>query len=591
MFLSDGALTLRLASNQPDIGTIELGERPIRVGRHPDNDVCITDGVASRHHCVIEPADGGTYILKDLGSRNGTKVNGRRVEVVLLSDGDIVSIGKFAMHVEFDKPMFETHSAPAPAFEREPEPASESAVFLDDEPVEGLGSFAGVHNTVQSPNAMRRASGKDRGKRVKPGKEWIAELSSIAEGLPDTTPMDTKIVLLDADGKPSNALESSADGAVATRLLLIIAARSRATDIHVEPKDDNIQVRMRVDGQMISVTDLPTQVGDLFVGLIRTACLMAQAGRDAIQDGHFAVKWSDRRVDFRASITPTVRGQKLVVRVLDARIAPQRLSEMGMPPYMEEAVRKLCQQDTGFILAAGPTGSGKTTTLYNAMREIDRERRNVVTIEDPVEYHIEGVTQIPVGRDTRFAELLRSILRQDPDVILVGEIRDEETARTAMQASMTGHVVFSTIHAKDSIGAVFRLLDLGVEPYLVANAMNLVIAQRLVRSLCDSCKRAVAVTPGQATRCGKYMEGKHQTFVPTGCGRCLRTGFVGRRAIFEMLLFDDELRDCVLHNPTIQKMKKVIEQGVFRTLQQSGWVLAGQGLTSLDEVDKVAGWA
>ncbi len=549
---------LRLSSTNPDQAPVDLVDRPLAIGRHPDNDICIRDDVASRFHCVVEPSEGGVYLLKDLGSRNGTKVNGRKVDVILLSDGDIVSIGKHAFSVEFV-------------------------------PDEG----AAYDTPIDQPSTRRRDGrpAKVKSRRTRPGKEWVGGLRDIADALPDTTSMDAPLTLIDADGRPSTALETAGDGSVAARLLLIIAARARATDIHVEPKDENYQVRMRVDGQMISVADLPDAVGDLFVGLVRNACLMAQAGRDAMLDGHFSARWADRRVDFRASITPTVRGQKLVIRVLDALTAPQRLSEMGMPMYMEEAVRKVCQQDTGFILASGPTGSGKTTTLYNALREIDRDKRNVVTIEDPVEYHLEGVTQIPVGRDTRFADLLRSILRQDPDVILVGEIRDEETARTAMQASMTGHVVFSTIHAKDSIGAIFRLLDLGVESYLVANALNLVVAQRLVRTLCENCKRSVPVTPGQATRTGRYFDGRYQSFVPTGCARCLRTGFVGRQAIFEMLLFDDELRDCVLHNPTIQKMKKIIEQGVFRTLQQSGWVLAAQGVTSLDEVDKVAGWA
>jgi type II secretory ATPase GspE/PulE/Tfp pilus assembly ATPase PilB-like protein len=256
---------------------------------------------------------------------------------------------------------------------------------------------------------------------------------------------------------------------------------------------------------------------------------------------------------------------------------------------MLERIRKACSGDSGMILACGPTGSGKTTTLYNALREIDRQRRNVVTIEDPVEYTVDNVTQIPVGHNNTFGDILRSVLRQDPDVILVGEIRDGETARTAAQAAMTGHVVFSTVHAKDTIGAVFRLLDLGIEPYLVANSMDIIVAQRLLRVLCESCKRPVKVSPGQATRIGRYLEGKSEVFAATGCARCLRTGFNGRRAIFEMLDFNDELRDCVLNQPTIAGMKKIIEQGVFTTLQQSGWLLAARGVTTLDEVERVTG--
>ncbi|MEO1130667.1 MAG: GspE/PulE family protein, partial [Planctomycetota bacterium] len=384
-------------------------------------------------------------------------------------------------------------------------------------------------------------------------------------------------------------LDSDSDGPVAVRLLLETAAATRATDIHCEPKGSVIAVRMRVDGQMVPIVELPNSVGDLVNGLIRTACQMKQAGRDALQDGSFTVMQAGRRIDFRASLTPTVHGQKLVLRVLDSRVAPQNLTDLQMPAYMQRRIQSVCEQDTGLLLAAGPTGSGKTTTLYNALRELDRQARNVVTIEDPVEYHIDNVTQIPAAAEAGFGEVLRSVLRQDPDVILVGEIRDDETARVTMQAAMTGHVVFSTVHAKDTIGAVFRLLDLGVERYLVANALDLILAQRLVRVLCDDCKRPVRVSPGQSSRMGRFLEGRAQVFAATGCATCLRTGYRGRRALFEMLDFNDELRDIVLHNPTIQSMRKCIEQGVFTTLRQAGWLLAARGITSLDEVDRVAG--
>jgi general secretion pathway protein E len=289
-----------------------------------------------------------------------------------------------------------------------------------------------------------------------------------------------------------------------------------------------------------------------------------------------------------------VHGQKLVIRILDDRGIPHSLDELGLAGYMYDRLKRTCEQDHGLLLVCGPTGSGKTTTLYNALRTIDRYSRNVVTIEDPVEYQLDNVTQIPVNssgpKETNsFGSLLRSVLRQDPDVILVGEIRDEETARTAMQAAMTGHLVFSTVHAKDTIAAVFRLLDLKVEPYLVSNSLDLVLAQRLVRVLCDGCKRPIQVAPGVATRLGKYLGGKTQMFTATGCGRCLRTGYRGRRALFELLDFTDDLRDVILRDPSIQSMKRIIEQGHFTTLAQSGWRLVAEGVTTLDEVDHVAG--
>jgi type II secretory ATPase GspE/PulE/Tfp pilus assembly ATPase PilB-like protein len=286
-----------------------------------------------------------------------------------------------------------------------------------------------------------------------------------------------------------------------------------------------------------------------------------------------------------------MHGQKLVVRILDSRGSPTSLPDLGMLNYQYDRIKQVCDQDSGLILTCGPTGSGKTTTLYNAIREMDRTTRNVITIEDPVEYQLPGVTQIPVDeqKNNTFGQLLRSVLRQDPDVILVGEIRDEETARTAMQAALTGHLVFSSVHSKETITAVFRLLDLKVEPYLVANSLDLILAQRLVRVLCDHCKRLAPVAPSQASRLGKFLQGKTQIYTATGCSRCLRTGYRGRRALFELLDFNDELRDIVLRDPSITAMKKIIEQGLFSTLQQFGWRLVAEGVTSLDEVDRVAG--
>jgi general secretion pathway protein E len=380
------------------------------------------------------------------------------------------------------------------------------------------------------------------------------------------------------------------------RLLLVAASKSRATDIHCEPKGDKFHIRMRVDGQMLSVAELPNSVGELATGLVKTACQMRPTSRDAALDGHFSIKFpqtqtnSARRVDYRISFTPTVQGQKLVVRVLDTRDAPGKLNDLGLPPYQYDRIRKVCEQDSGLLLVCGPTGSGKTTSLYCALRQIDRDRRNVVTIEDPVEYQIEGVTQIPTDekQGNSFGQLLRSVLRQDPDVILVGEIRDEETARTAMQAAMTGHLVFSTVHAKDTMSSVFRLLDLKVEPYLVANSLEVVVAQRLLRVLCDTCKRETKVLPVQATRMGRYLEGKTDIYAATGCAACLRTGYRGRKAIFEILDFTDELRDVILKEPTIAAMKRVIEQGMFTTLIQSGWQQIARGVTTIEEVDRVA---
>ncbi len=533
---------LQLKPIRGDAQVIVLGREKISIGRHPDNTLCIRDERASRFHCMIYPDGKSGFIVKDLESRNGIKVNEVKITESPLSVGDVLRVGSHEFLVETKEPRTNEFS------DSVPDEAEDEAT-------------------------------------------WTGHLSGLIDALPPKMGEPEFIALLDSAGKASLALAGGSDGANAVRLLLQLASKARATDIHIEPKTDSYHVRMRVDGQMVAITELPRRVGDLVYGLIKNICQMKQAPKEAMQEGHYSARLDDRRVDYRVSFTPSVHGQKLVLRVLDSRGAPSSISDLGLAGYMLERVRRVCAQDHGLLLTCGPTGSGKTTTLYNALREIDRKARNVVTIEDPVEYQIDHVTQIPIDehRGNTFGTLLRSVLRQDPDVILVGEIRDEETARTAMQAAMTGHLVYSSVHAKDTIAAVFRLLDLKVEPYLVANSLDLVLAQRLVRVLCEHCKQPVRVTPGQATRLGKYLSGKTQVYSATGCAKCLRTGYRGRRALFELLDFNNELRDIVLKEPTIAGMRKVIEQGLFTTLAQFGWRLAAEGVTTLDEVDHVAG--
>lgn len=533
--------------------TVKVEAAPITIGRHPDNVICLHDEKLSRYHCVVEPDGSGGFQVRDLGSRNGTRLNESKIDQSPIGNGDVLRLGAH----EFVAELVVDQAAPP-----------ERRRTRDSAAAAGGGS-----------------SGRDG--------LWLAELDRLLATLPPKDVREEPVTLVEANGTSSTALAGAGDGPKATLLLLQVASKSRATDIHVEPRGDEALVRIRVDGQMVTLADVPRRVCDLVGGLIKTACQMQMAARDAVQEGHFSARFPDRRVEYRVSFTPSVHGQKLVLRVLDDRGIPHSLDELGLAGYMYDRLRRTCEQDHGLLLVCGPTGSGKTTTLYNALRQIDRYSRNVVTIEDPVEYQLDNVTQIPVNtagtKDNTFGSLLRSVLRQDPDVILVGEIRDEETARTAMQAAMTGHLVFSTVHAKDTIAAVFRLLDLKVEPYLVANSLDLVLAQRLVRVLCEGCKRQIPVAPGVATRLGKFLSNKTTMYTATGCGKCLRTGYRGRRAIFELLDFTDDLRDVVLRSPSIQAMKKIIEQGHFTTLAQSGWKLVAEGVTTLEEVDHVAG--
>ncbi len=556
----------QLIPQNADLPSLTMDEKPITIGRSPENVLCLDDTLLSRFHCVIEPAparaqngttlgldevgtsDAPTFHLRDLGSRNGTKLNGVKVSDAPLRPGDIVKLGSYSFLVEAEDTLKE-----------------------------------------------RQEAARELAPKTKPS--WVTDLEEMINSIPPRNDgADDKPEMIDGRGRSSGALGSEGEGARAVRLLLVAASKSRATDVHCEPKGDGVHVRMRVDGQMVGVVELPNAVGELTMGLVKTACQIRPTARDATLDGHFSTKFPQsstneaRRVDYRVSFTPSVHGQKLVIRVLDTRDAPAKLGDLNLPPYQYDRIRKVCEQDSGLLLVCGPTGSGKTTTLYCALRNIDRDRRNVVTIEDPVEYQIEGVTQIPADekQGNSFGSLLRSVLRQDPDVILVGEIRDEETARTAMQASMTGHLVFSTVHAKDTMSSVFRLLDLKVEPYLVANSLEVVIAQRLLRVLCETCKRPTKVLPVQATRMGRYLEGQTEIYSATGCAACLRTGYRGRKAIFEILDFSDELRDVILKEPTIGAMKKVIEQGMFHTLVQSGWVQVARGMSTMEEVDRVA---
>lgn len=545
---------------------MQLGHEPISIGRHPSNTLPITDDRASRKHCVIEPGPSGGFLVRDLDSRNGTKVNGLQISEAVLGVGDVIAIGKTEFVIE-------------PGVTARSHPQVDSTAATD------LGHSA--EGSRSSARADRSGKGEDAGGG---DDSFSVDLYRVLEGLPPRNEEPPTVAIIQADGTPSQALESEGPGSMATRLLIQVASKSRATDVHMEPKTDITQVRMRVDGQMVWIADLPRAVGDRVNGLIKTACHMKTAHTEAVLDGHFSARIGERRVEFRVSFTPSMHGQKLVIRVLDMRGVPTSLHEMGLLGYMEDRVRKVCEKDSGILLTVGPTGSGKTTTLYNCLRSVDRERRNVITIEDPIEYQLEGVTQIPINaqRGNSFGSLLRSVLRQDPDVILVGEIRDEETARTAMQAAMTGHVVFSTLHAKDSISAIFRLLDLGIEPYLVANALDLVLAQRLVRVLCDRCSREVPVSPGQASRIGQFLKGKTVAYVPVGCTACLSTGFRGRQALFELLEFSDGLRDIVLGEPTVAAMKRVIASGHFTTLAEFGWRLVADGVTSIEEIERVA---
>jgi type II secretory ATPase GspE/PulE/Tfp pilus assembly ATPase PilB-like protein len=315
------------------------------------------------------------------------------------------------------------------------------------------------------------------------------------------------------------------------------------------------------------------------------------AQKQIVQEGHFSARIPGRRVDYRVSFVPTLFGQKLVIRILDTYHAPLYVKDLQLPSWMRQIMEEALGQEAGMLLASGPTGSGKTTSLYALLRSGDISQRNIVTIEDPVEIQLDGITQIPVNEDEgkTFSALLRSVLRQDPDAIMVGEIRDSETARIAMQAAITGHLVFSTVHTKDAVGTIFRLLDLGVEPYLVAQGLHLILAQRLTRKLCPHCKVPKPPTAQQREKMGSSAQGIDRIYVPRGCPRCLGTGYAGRRAFFELLAATDEIRDLITRGPTSSDVHKALAGTKFVGIEQAGYQLVAEGIAPFEEIERAIG--
>ncbi len=597
---------------------LKLTGKPITIGRHPDNFLVIQDDRASRFHCVLEyTADG--YLLRDLDSRNGTKLNEKKVDLHTLGSGDIFRIGKTRFrYVDPDDELIPVSMTADPEAEVSPaEPQTgrpQSPDFTSDTKSSNSGNSR-RRRRPGAPSSLQAETEPDYNALLADlGTTYVYDdyekvLRQMADGGYNKDFDENEIALVDARGTTVHASggsglerkkrksrthggdDDSAEGIRLLRLLLLVCFRSRATDLHIEPKADDYQMRIRVDGTMVDVVRVKKTVALRLVGVVKVLGEIDIAQRNIIQEGHFSSNVPGRRVDYRVSFTPSMYGQKLVLRVLDLANAPRFMGELHLPTWMYETIRKTARQDAGMVLVCGPTGSGKTTTLYSVLRDIDAQQRNVITIEDPVEYQIDGCTQIPINEDqgNSFSTLLRSVLRQDPDVILLGEVRDKQTAQTAMQAAMTGHLVLSTVHSKDTIGSIFRLLDLGVEPYLVAASLNLVLAQRLIRMLCSNCKIDKKPTPQQTLAMGKYVEGVKEIYFPVGCKKCLRTGYSGRRAIFETLIVTDDMRDVILKTPTIQAIRQAIQMTMFQSLSQTGYHYVLDGHTAIDEIERVVG--
>jgi general secretion pathway protein E len=373
--------------------------------------------------------------------------------------------------------------------------------------------------------------------------------------------------------------------------ILFRALQLRASDIHVHPYETKLQIRYRIDGILYDVLSLNRNVLSLIISRIKVMAGMDIAERRMPQDGRCSVRLGQREIDLRVSTVPTSYGERAVLRLLDKSSGIYHLNELGLWDDDLQRLDSVLGRTHGVIFVTGPTGSGKSTTLYACLNRINSAEKNVITIEDPIEYQLSGISQIQVAtkKGMTFVTALRHVLRQDPDVIMIGEVRDQETARMAIQSSLTGHLVFSTLHTNDSAGAVSRLLDLGVEPYLVSSSLIGVMAQRLVRKICEDCRKIYVPTPLELRELGLATDASVRTefFVGSGCDKCFQTGYRGRTGIYELMMLNEEIRDLIYSKESAGVIKKHAIDNGLQTLRMDGARKVAAGQTTVAEVLRV----
>jgi len=399
------------------------------------------------------------------------------------------------------------------------------------------------------------------------------------------------IQVVDENAEGNNLDEGAEDEASIIRFVnqvLKDAIELRASDIHLEPFEDEFKIRYRIDGELQEVP-VPPQLKQFQPAIVSRVKILSHlniAEKRLPQDGRIKVRIDNAEVDIRVSVIPMLHGEAVVMRLLRQNSTLRGLGQIGMAQREYEHFKNVLGLPHGIILVTGPTGSGKTSTLYTALNEINDAVRKIITVEDPVEYQLKGVNQIQVNEKSglTFARGLRSILRHDPDVILIGEIRDAETAQIAVQASLTGHLVFSTLHTNDAPGALTRLVDMGVEPYLVASSLEAVLAQRLVRVLCPHCKQPDTSPTAQSFKTKLGIAADKTIFKSVGCRECRNTGFFGRHAIFEWMDTDEEIRQLILKSASSDQIRAAARRGGMRTLAEDGWRMVAAGVTTVEEV-------
>ena len=371
--------------------------------------------------------------------------------------------------------------------------------------------------------------------------------------------------------------------------LIVNAIREGASDIHIEPGDKKLRVRYRIDGVLFEIISPPHTMLGAVTSRIKIMSNLDIAERRVPQDGRMRVVIDNRNIDMRVSTLPTVHGEKVVMRVLDGASAARTLNDLDMDEDTNVILTSNIHRPHGIILVTGPTGSGKSTTLYAVLRSLDRAKMNISTVEDPVEYQLDGINQVQVHDKIgmSFAAALRSLLRQDPDVVMVGEIRDRETARIAIQASLTGHLVLSTLHTNDAPSSITRLINIGIEPFLISASLNAVLAQRLVRRVCTNCKSVIELPAEQNMFLQAHGYNVEEAYAGSGCDNCRHTGYQGRIGIYELLAIDDVYRDIITGNPTVIEMRRLCNERGMVSLRGSGFRLVKNGITTVEEVMRV----
>lgn len=411
-------------------------------------------------------------------------------------------------------------------------------------------------------------------------------------------PEPPSFMLLKKDGRPAftpaadgQEQDAGSDNVRAAQQMLISAMKRGATDVHFEPRENDYHIRYRVDGVLQDIGTMTMHAGKGVISALKVVSDMDISERRRPQDGTFAAVLEKVKYDIRAASTPTSYGEKMVMRLLNSSggVMQAGLANIGLRSQILERLREVIHKPYGMFLVTGPTGSGKTTTVYASLSEIDRLQHNITTIEDPVEYRLEGVTQISVNTaaGVTFAAILRSVLRQDPDVLLVGEIRDKETAEIACQAALTGHFVFSTLHANDTVATITRMLDLGLDPMLIQTAVTAVLGQRLARKLCPQCKEGYPPPPDLLKRFGIKPGTIPLIYREKGCEACGGSGYKGRLGLHELLVMNDDIRKHITAEPNMNDLKTAARKSGTRSLQTDGMMKVFKGVTSVNEVIRV----